>query len=84
MPLTVQPEIAPLYDVTFVLCGMVYCCRCRAEAPVDARSPVYSDENYYAQAVAMTALGWVRPAKELDVICPRCAGNPSHCVDYRK
>src|SRR4051794_22930188 len=58
MAITIDPKVAPYYDVTFILCAMVFCEDCKREIEYTSVNPPYTDENYYDAAVAMQAAGW--------------------------
>ncbi len=74
MPIEVDRFVAPFYNVTFILCGMVFCNRCKREASYPSNHPPYSNETYYEQAAAMMRDGWSVIGDALDVLCPSCAG----------
>ena len=77
MSVTVDPEVAPFYNVTFVLCGLVFCNRCGAEVIYASPHPAYTDENYYDQAVLMRAGGWSVVPGTVDADCPACVAGVS-------
>jgi len=66
--------IALLRDAVLVYGGLNFCAACNAEANPDA--PVFTDDEYDAQAHAMHAGGWASP-DGLAVLCPACRAVPS-------
>ncbi len=73
MAITVDPKVAPYYDVTFILGALVFCDDCKREIEYTSSHPRYTDENYYDAAVAMEAAGWVVIPNSVDAFCPSCA-----------
>jgi len=73
MVFNVDPKVAPYYNVTFVLCALVFCYDCNREALYESQHPANSDKNYYDQALAMQAEGWLVLPDNLHVLCPACA-----------
>src|SRR5262249_53017341 len=71
----VPAELEPLWYVSFILCGMVFCERCSAEAEYTSAHPDFTDESYIDCARAMLKAGWtVVPEDALAVLCPGCSG----------
>ena len=70
---TVDPAIQPYYDTTFVMCGLIFCDDCGCEPSYSSAHAEYSDGNYFDQAVAMHAGGWVLLPKPYRSICSACA-----------
>jgi len=69
-----DPAVDPYYDVTYILCGFVFCSACRCEVVYTSPHCEYTDEKYYDQAVAMQQQGWTISSDDpLDVVCPACA-----------
>jgi len=73
MAFSVDPRVAPYYDVTFILCGCVACRNCGCEPMYASRHKPYTDENYYDQAAAMADQGSAVHRENLDAFCPACA-----------
>ena len=73
MAINVDPEVAPYYDVTFILGAFVFCDDCGQEIEYTSAHSRYTDENYYDAAVAMHAAGWVVAPDSVDAFCPSCA-----------
>jgi len=69
MPPDVDPSVESFYNVTSILCGLVFCDQCKREASYASNHPPYSDQTYYEQAAAMMKEGW----RGLEVLCPSCA-----------
>jgi len=69
----VRPEVADLYEISFILCGMFFCERCSAPAPQDGEVKQYSNLAYYRTAELAHARGW-RPAPggEYQALCAAC------------
>ena len=63
-----QPEL--LYCAVLILGGLTYCKACGREANPDA--PLYSDEEYDAQAGKMHSEGWTS-TDGVTVLCPECS-----------
>jgi hypothetical protein len=76
MPLRVDPNVEPYFDVTFILGACVCCERCGRDAAYASDHPEYSDENYYDQAVVMHRDGWLLLPDWPGVLCPSCATEP--------
>ena len=73
MAVTVDPKVAPNYDVTFILGGLVFCEDCKREIEYTSTHPQFTDENYYDAALAMRAAGWVVVPNTVDAFCSQCA-----------
>jgi hypothetical protein len=73
MAITVDPRVAPYYNVTFILGALVFCQDCKREVAYSSMHPPYTDENYYDAAVAMHSAGWVVVPDSVDAFCPACA-----------
>jgi hypothetical protein len=73
MAVTVDPKVAPYYDVTFILGALVFCDDCKREIEYASAHSQFTDENYYDAAVAMHAAGWVVVPDTVDAFCPACA-----------
>ena len=73
MAVTVDPKVAPYYDVTFILAALVFCDDCKREIEYESPHPRFSDENYYDAAVAMARAGWVVVPNTVNAFCPICA-----------
>jgi len=70
----VLPEVAGLYDVSYILCGMFFCRSCGADPPEDTGAAPYSDLHYYRVAELAYQLGWRHdPAGDYDALCPACS-----------
>jgi len=69
----VRPEVADLYEISFILCGLFFCERCNAAPPEDGEVKPYSRKAYYRTAELAYEQGW-RPVigKEFEVLCPNC------------
>ena len=74
MGLTVPPDIEAHYYVSFILGSLGFCRDCQREPDYASAYPLYTDENYFDQAIAMKRGRWVvSPSEKLDVLCPECA-----------
>jgi hypothetical protein len=80
----VRPEVADLYAISFILCGMFFCKRCNASPPEDRDAKPYADRAYYRTAELAYEQGW-RPAtgSEYEVLCPVCVAQQGHAGDAR-
>jgi hypothetical protein len=72
MAIIVEPNIAPYYDVTFILGSCVCCHGCGAEPVYESAHRQFTDENYYDQAVAMHLQGWAVVPRTVHAFCPAC------------
>ena len=72
MAITVDPKVAPYYDVTLVLGALVFCGDCNQEIEYTSVHPEFTDGNYYDAAVAMEAASWTVVVESFDAYCPAC------------
>ena len=78
----IKAEVAPLYDVSFILCGFLFCRSCKSGAPEDTGAPPYSDLHYYRVAELAHHQGWIPdPAGDYDVLCPACVAQQTLGAD---
>jgi hypothetical protein len=69
-------EVAALYEVSFILCGLFFCRACGAAPPTDTQAPACSDLHYYRVAESAYRQGWrPDPAGDCDALCPACIEN---------
>ena len=73
MAVTVDPKVAPYYDVTLALGAPVFCDDCKRGIEYTSAHPRFSDGNDYDAAVAMHAAGWVVVPGGVGAFCPACA-----------
>jgi hypothetical protein len=73
MAISVDPKVAPYYNITFILGALVFCGDCKREIEYTSPHPRFTDENYYDAAVAMQAAGWAVVPDTLNAYCPMCA-----------
>lgn len=72
----VRPEVAELYEISFILCGLLFCRHCNASLLEHASAGIYSDLAYYQTAEFAYEQGW-RPIAEHEyaVVCPACGAH---------
>jgi hypothetical protein len=73
MEIHIDPNVKPFYEVSFILCSLVFCSDCKCEVLFKSSHPQYSDGFYYDQAIAMQREGWKLLPVEYEVICAKCA-----------
>lgn len=78
----VRPEVAALYDVSCILCGMFFCEQCQAAPPIVSGEVLYSDRYYYRIAELAFDVGWraLSPA-EHSALCQNCVAEKSMHAD---
>lgn len=64
------PDVEPFWILTDYMCGLVLCDGCKAETPGVSPFEANTDEQRYAQAVAMKEAGW--KVAGLKALCPTC------------
>lgn len=70
----VRLEVADLYEISFILCGMFFCERCNTSPPEDSEVQPFSDLAYYRIAELAYEQGWRSQVRgEYAVLCPVCA-----------
>jgi hypothetical protein len=80
----IPAELQPLHDVSFILCGMVFCERCKAEVEYASVHAPFTDGSYLDHARAMMNAGWaVLPGDDLAVICSACRAGPKKAAASR-
>jgi hypothetical protein len=80
----VCPEVADLYDISFILCGMFSCESCGASPPEDPAVKPCSDLAYYRTAELAYGQGWQATGRnEHAVLCPACIAQQRHAADAR-
>jgi hypothetical protein len=81
----VRPEVAALYDISFILCGLFFCKRCQAEPPVDSSEALCSNRYYYRIAELAFDSGWrAEAAVEYSTLCPVCVAQQTIPADRPK
>lgn len=81
-----RPEVAELYDVSFILCGMFFCRRCSA-SPLEDDMPadLVSDRHYYRVAELAYEHGWRHdPTGDCHALCPSCLAQQAVAADRPK
>lgn len=77
-PSFIRPEVRPLYDISFAMCGLMYRDRCGASPACVTGAHFVSDLHYYLLAEWAHDHGWIPgPDGEVSLLCQKCAGNPS-------
>jgi hypothetical protein len=64
-----MPELDNIDAAVLILGGMIFCDVCKREANPNA--PIFTDEEYNAQANKMRAEGWTS-LDGMTVLCPTC------------
>jgi len=73
-PNAIRPEVAPLYEISFILCGLFFCSRCHVFPVRDTGAPETSDLHYYRLAEWAHDRGWLPDnSDDYSVLCGRCA-----------
>jgi hypothetical protein len=81
----VRPEVAELYNVSFLLCGLFFCRRCSASPPEDTAADPVSDLHYYRVAELAYEHGWRHdPTGDCDALCPQCLAQQAVAADRPK